>query len=458
MKPSITLRQYDTIKLKIEKIVYQGWGMGRLSNFVIFVPNTLPGDYVSAKIIKKRKSWAQAVCLEIIEQSEFREKAICDKYGLCGGCQILDVSYENQIKLKHKILDDCFTTFLPEEKGKTKPFIQSPQSIYYRNKMEFSFGTSDIDKNKITIGQKKRGDFSTIIPLNKCYLMSDISSKILGWTQSFFTETDLTSWCPTTHKGILRHLIIKRTKNDEQYLINLSVNDDPTPLYSRYAKQLQETFKEVTSVYLSSNKEISDTAFSKSITHLSGNPFLEESLGPLTVRLSPLSFFQTNALLFEALYTAVSNQVPLSKNDTVMDLYCGTGTIGLFLASKVKKVIGIEENPAAIEDAKINASQNNISNIEFMCGRVKNILKFNTFSPDVIVVDPPRSGMVPKALKRIGEIECPYIIYVSCNPVTMARDINDLKAHNYVLQSLQPVDMFPNTFHMETISLLKRMN
>jgi len=141
-----------------------------------------------------------------------------------------------------------------------------------------------------------------------------------------------------------------------------------------------------------------------------------------------------------------------------MDLYCGTGTIGLFLASKVKKVIGIEENPAAIEDAKINAAQNNISNIEFMCGRVKNILKFNTFSPDVIVVDPPRSGMVPKALKRIGEIECPYIIYVSCNPVTMARDINDLKAHNYVLQSLQPVDMFPNTFHMETICLLKRIN
>lgn len=441
------------IPVKIEKLVYKGFGIGKWDKWTVFVPNVYPGDEIEAQVTQKKRRHLMAKCVKITTPSPLRTTAPCPHFPDCGGCQILDVSYETQLVLKHGIISDCFSRDLADLMAEIKPVTPSPSATYYRNKMDFAFGTQD---DQVILGLKRRGQFDKVIPISDCMLLDPESNEINKWIVEQARALNLTAWDPTEHTGLLRHLIVRQSKHKKQWMINIVSASKHPHINAEFAEKLIAAFPSVSSVYNSINETVSDSSFSDNITRLSGREHLEEKLGQFEFSISPYAFFQTNSKGAEVLYDLVKEITDLNTSDTVLDLYCGTGTIGLYLAPHCKNVIGIEENPAAVKDAHKNATDNGVENIEFIEGRVKNILKFNTFTPDVVVVDPPRSGMVPKALRRIIDLNASKLIYVSCNPNTLARDLAQLRQAGYSPTLIQPVDMFPNTYHVECIVRLTK--
>jgi 23S rRNA (uracil1939-C5)-methyltransferase len=321
--------------------------------------------------------------------------------------------------------------------------------------MEFA-ATKDAEGN-VRLGLKARGRFDEIIPTPNCLLQSETGNAIRGFLEKFFSEKNLTVWNHKTFQGVLRYVVMRQSKTWDQFLLNIVVSEDQTALITELAEKVREEFPEVVSVYMSINSSPTDTAFNASPALISGQPMLEEVFKEnLTFKISPQSFFQTNTIQAKVLYQTVVDLGGFKKDDLVFDLYCGTGTIGLYLAPHVKEVIGVEENPQAIEDAHKNARNNGIENMQFVTEKVKNFLKFTPLKPSVIVLDPPRSGNVPKALKRIIEMDAPKLVYVSCNPATLCRDLKEMCEAGYQISEFQPVDMFPNTYHVECIVVLHK--
>jgi 23S rRNA (uracil1939-C5)-methyltransferase len=451
---SIKTSQEHTIT--IEDIVSPGTGLCKIDNFPIFVTGTLPGDKVEIAIIKKKRGYANGKVLKFLEKSKLRGSSKCEHFPVCGGCQFIDCTYDTQLKLKEDLLKDAIGQFYPKLEGKTNPIMGSKSQFYYRNKMEYAFATDE--QNNIVLGLKKRGQFDQVVNLKNCHLQSELSDDIRHFTEHFFTEKELSTWNYKTHIGCLRHLMVRHAKSNDTYLINLVVSEKNETIYQEFTKEITKRFPEIISVYVSIQDQISDTAVTPSSTLLYGESHLVEQLGHLKFKISPQSFFQTNSKQAEVLYNTIRETASLKQTDSLLDLYCGTGTIGLYLADLVKEVIGIEEVPQAIADANENAKLNNISNANFYCGRVKNILKETQFQADCVIIDPPRSGMSKKAIKRILEINSPQLLYVSCNHMTLLRDLNELEAAGYKIESYQPIDMFPNTFHLESIVKCTKAN
>jgi 23S rRNA (uracil1939-C5)-methyltransferase len=250
--------------------------------------------------------------------------------------------------------------------------------------------------------------------------------------------------------------MMRHSKTNNNWMLMLITGSEISDTLLDFVSMMQETHPEVVSIYQSINTNIGDTPLERDVRHLHGEPIITETLGEATFSISPESFFQTNTVQATKLYQTVVDVAQFKGTELLLDLYCGTGTIGLFCSPYVKKIIGIEEIPAAVEDASKNAQRNGISNAEFYCGRVKNILKFQTFNPDVVVIDPPRAGMVPKALQRIINLDCKKLVYVSCNPVTLLRDLKIFSEAGYTTETIIPVDMFPNTFHIECVARLTK--
>jgi 23S rRNA (uracil1939-C5)-methyltransferase len=435
--------------VEIEKLVYQGSGMASIDGFKVFVPNGVPGDIVEIRVYKKNRDYAQARILNFVKKSPLRKEAICRHYNHCGGCQVQDVSYQDQVLLKTSILQDLLQRFYPQLKEKMLPIIPAGTDIYYRNKMEYSFG---LDDDGIYVGLKERGRFDSVIKLGTCYLQSELANKIRCWVGVFFSDKTASIWDYHKTEGFLRHLVVRHSKSFDEYLINLVVSEYREDLLKEFAQKLVEEFPQVKTVLLTVNNSQGDSVFSEDIRILEGNGFLTEKLGDINYKISPQSFFQTNSKQAEILYQKIVEIAELKKTDMVMDLYCGTASIGIFLSKYVKAVIGVEENEFAIKDGEENIKNNNVDNVKLIAGRVKNVLKFNEFKADCVVLDPPRSGMVPKALKRVIELDIEKIVYVSCNPTTMIRDLVVMNEAGYEVEVIQPVDMFPNTFHIELIA------
>ena len=441
--------------VEIKKLVYQGWGLAYIDQFVTFVPRTLPGEQVTIKIVKRKRDYALGKVLEFNTKSPHRISPACDHYPQSGGCQLQDVPYEHQLYLKTLILEDCLEQLTHKTPIPVKPIIGSESPYYYRNKMEFAFGQTE---SQLFIGLKERGYYDRVLPISTCKLLSEESNDILLWCQSFFSsQSTLTAWNPNTHTGQLRHLVMRHSKTTDTYMINLIVTKNHPKLFKNFAETLSKAFPNVKHILLTINTAVSDSTVSENSQLLKGHGYISETLENLTCQISPLSFFQTNTKQAETLYRTIRTLSNLKPTDTILDLYCGTGSIGLFLAKNVKQIIGIEENKHAIDNAKTNALNNGINNATFYADRVKNILKTHTFEVDCVIVDPPRSGMVPKAIRRLISLNAPKIVYVSCNPTTLVRDLNLLVDANYTIETLQPVDMFPNTYHLETISILTKL-
>tara|TARA_A100001011_G_C14131533_1_gene765657 strand:- start:74 stop:1033 length:960 start_codon:yes stop_codon:yes gene_type:complete len=318
--------------------------------------------------------------------------------------------------------------------------------------MEFSFSQSE---NETQLGLKERQSFDKVVSITNCLLQDSISNEIVTFTTQFFNKTTLKAWDTRVHEGVLRFLVIRHAKHQNKFMINLVVSTLTDEMYS-YKDALIAQFPQISSIFFSVNKTHSETAFTEDSHFIYGDETIEETIGRTRFTISPYSFFQPNSLAVKTLYDCIIKSAQFTKKSNLLDLYCGTGSIGIYSAPYVNSVIGIEENPSAIKNAEKNKVLNQANNCTFIEGRVKNILKFKSFSASHIIVDPPRSGMVPKALKRMCNVQAPSIIYVSCNPTTFLRDAETILKSGYTLTSIQPIDMFPNTYHIELVSVFKK--
>ena len=437
--------------IKITKLVNEGLALTYIEKKTVLILNAIPGDTVKIRIIKKKKKIFFAKVIHIEEKSNFRKHPNCIHSNICGGCIYQDIDYNDQLHFKQEVLNDIIDYNLPELKPLLSPIVACNIQQYHRNKMEFAFANTDSD---LVIGLKEKNTFDKVFMVTDCKLMSEESNQLLDFSKKFFSKENLPIWNSRAQTGCLSHLTIRHSKNFDNYMINIKAHSFEE-CFKIYAKEIIEHFKSVTSVNLLLIHEQKGSPTRTTCIHLAGEKKLKEKIGDLTFSISPLSFFQTNSIQTKTLYDVVKSLVEISPNTHLLDLYCGTGTIGLYVSNNEGNLTGIEEIEDAIDNAKENAALNNIENTHFFSGRVKNILKFNSFNTDIIIVDPPRSGMNPKALKRTAELNCKEIIYVSCNPITLVRDLKELMTYNYKVDSFIPVDMFPHTYHLECVVKLK---
>jgi len=419
---------------------------------LLYFPNTLPGDQISFRYLGRKKGALTGKVLSRNHNSNLRKPSFCSHFPTCGGCQIADLEYTDQLKLKEDVFQQLLNHHLPKIKFHYLPTIPCSNSFYYRNKMEFAFTAP---QGVPVLGLKEKGKYDSVVPIQNCYIQNENTSTILSLTNQFFSEHPLPVWDYNRFEGVLRYLLIRHSKVDNTFLLGLIVSEDH-PYFAQYARFIKHHLPSVSGVLLGIKDTQSDSAFVPHFKVLEGEPMIQENLGLFRFNISASSFFQTNTVQAEKLYEAIREAAQLSPTDLLMDLYCGTGTIGLFCAPYVKEVIGVEENPSSIENAKQNALLNSISNITFVLDNVRTFLKSSHIVPDVMIVDPPRDGLIPKVLRRILEKAPKRLIYVSCNPNTLCRDLLTLNHGGYTVQSVQAVDMFPHTWHLESIVVLTR--
>lgn len=468
MSNSSSIKRGSEIELVIESLAYGGMGLARKHNFVIFVKYAIPGQKVFARIYKKRKGYAEANVLKVLTESPDATSANCGHYWICSKLQSL--SYKRQIDEKVSQVEDAFRR-IGGLSNFTLGKVREAESIYhYRNKMEFTFSPNrwvldsepeGVDRS-FALGLHIPGRFDKILDINNCYIQPDIGNRILSVTRdACLSNRELRPYDPKSHIGFLRFLMLRYGMNTKDLMVNIVTAyhdiDKLTPLTDALLKE----FPEITSLVNNVNTRKADVAFGEYETLLYGKPSIKEKLGDLTFEISANSFFQTNTGQGEILYQEIKDAINLKGDEILYDLYCGTGTIGLYLSKKAKKVFGFEVIRSALDDAEKNAARNNISNIVFVKANLDTFFKSGQLpkrvpKPDVIVVDPPRAGMHEDMTNYLPKLGAKKIIYVSCNPTTQARDAKILNAYGYRIISSTMVDMFPHTPHIETVMLFSK--
>ena len=468
MSNSSSIKRGSEIELVIESLAYGGMGLARKHNFVIFVKYAIPGQKVIARIYKKRKGYAEAHVLKVLSESPDATNASCGHYWICSKLQ--NLSYKRQIDEKVSQVEDAFRR-IGGLSNFTLEKVREAESIYhYRNKMEFTFSPNrwvldsepeGVDRS-FALGLHIPGRFDKILDINNCYIQPEIGNRILSVTRDVcLSNRELRPYDPKSHIGFLRFLMLRYGMNTQDLMVNIVTAyhdiDKLTPLTDALLKE----FSEITSLVNNVNTRKADVAFGESETLLYGEPSIKEKLGDLTFEISANSFFQTNTGQGEILYQEIKDATNLNGDEILYDLYCGTGTIGLYLSKKAKKVFGFEVIRSALDDAEKNAVRNNISNIVFVKANLDTFFKSGQLpkrvpKPDVIVVDPPRAGMHEDMTNYLPKLGAKKIIYASCNPTTQARDAKILNAYGYRIISSTMVDMFPHTPHIETVMLFSK--
>ncbi len=460
------LKKGQIVELDIEKLAFGGRGIGKFDGLTVFVAGTMPGDKVEASFTKIKKNFAEAKLEKIVKESPERIEPRCKYSDICGGCQIQFMPYEAQLEFKQQQVIDSFERIGKIYDPPVEEIIGSEKSFYYRNKMEFSFGY-DKDMN-FTLGMHLPGRRFDILNLDICYLQSEASVKIVNAVREFVIGKKWPPFKYSNGTGCLRSLYIREGKSTNEILVTLTSSQD---LPKNFEDELQEFVvllngldlgeQKIVSVYWStiiskrgSPRRIEDKLLFGSKTY--SEKMVLDNGDELDFEILPQSFFQVNTAQAEVLYSQILKMALEQKHDIVFDLFCGTGTIGLFLAKHVDKVLGIEMNVDAVKSAQENAKKNNIFNIDFYTGDVSKLLKNLRERPSLIVIDPPRAGITQKIIEKISEFAPSQIVYVSCNPSTLARDCDWLKEYGYKLKKVQPVDMFPQTYHIENVALLER--
>mgnify|MGYP000846062871 CR=1 FL=1 len=448
----------------------EGKAIARVDSMVIFVPFAAPGDVVDIKVIKKKKSFYEGNVIKYHQLSEKRVDPRCGHFGLCGGCKWQHLSYDEQLFLKQKQVIDNFQRIGKLTIPPFEPIKPSSEQYFYRNKLEFSFSNrkwlSENEKvegqftNANGVGMHLPGMFDRIVDIENCYLQREPSNSIRLFLKDYGIERSLTFYDARIHGGFLRNVTIRTTSTGETMVIlAFGYNDDPE--ISKLTAQLMAAFPEITSLFTVINPKKNDTINDLQLRLVAGKPYITEQMDHLSFKIGPLSFYQTNPQQAQVLYETARSFAAFEGHELVYDLYCGTGTITNFIAGQVKKVIGIEYIPEAIADAFENSRLNGISNTDFVVGDIAATLNEDFVNrhgkPDVVITDPPRSGMHPKVIEQLLRIAPQKIVYVSCNPATQARDIA-LLSEKYSLDKIQPVDMFPQTHHVENVTLLTKLS
>jgi len=445
------------VQLEVEDLAFDGKAVSHLDGKVIFLKGGLPGELVEAEIFRSKPRYEEGVVRQILRRSPDRIPARCPHFEHCGGCTWQDLAYPQQLTFKKKQVADCLSHLGGLDAVPVADVLGSAEQFAYRNKMEFSFHIA-LDSD-FTLGLHRRGRFDDIFELERCDLQSETANAIVRSVQRYVRQHGLPVYDVKFHRGYLRFLVIREMARSGQLMVNVVTNYGPFPEPEQFVAQLLEVAPGITTILHNQNGQKSNIANGEIEAILFGPGFIEEQLLESRFRIHANSFFQTNSRQAENLYRTAFDLAEVTAGDRVLDLYCGTGTIGILMAPRVKQVLGVELVEAAIVAARENASLNGVENIEFLHGDVTAFLRSEGMqqSPfDLIVVDPPRAGLHPKALKRLIEIAPPKLLYISCNPATFARDAKALVAAGYELPGVKPVDMFPHTMHIELVGRFHR--
>lgn len=449
------VRMNEIRSIEINDLGVHGEGIGRVDGFTVFVPDALPSEIVKAEITVVKKSYAKGKLLEIEKTSPYRTQPSCPVYENCGGCQISHLTYEGQLDVKYRRVRSVIERIAKEPGELVLPVLPAAHPFHYRNKMAVPAG---VVNGVPALGYYKQGSHE-VIPVSTCGIQEEENNRLLQWAETFIQKHRISLYNEKTKKGSIRH-IMGRVGNDGKVMAVIVTATEELPEEKEWIRDIQKELPFVTSLYHNIQSRPGNVILGKKIRLLWGRETLTASLGGLAFEVSPYSFFQVHKEQAEKLYETALAYANLTGKETVIDAYCGTGTISLCLAEKAKKVIGIEIVKPAVEDAIKNAKANHIENVEFHAadaGKLMPELYQNGLKPDVIVMDPVRAGCTENVLKAAAAMNPKRIVYVSCNPATFARDAAILKQEGYRIRKVQPVDMFPQTMHVECVSLLTKV-
>jgi 23S rRNA (uracil1939-C5)-methyltransferase len=449
--------------VRIEEMVSEGKCLVRHNNMVVFVKDVAPGDVVDLQVTKKKKSFLEAKAVHFHAYSDLRVEPFCEHFGVCGGCKWQHIGYDTQLLYKQKQVKDNLERIGKVTLPEISPIKASERVSYYRNKLEFTFSNnrwltyeqikSDEEFDRNALGFHVAQRFDKIIDIKHCYLQPAPSNEIRLAVAGYARENNLPFFDLIKMQGFVRNLII-RTANTGELMVIVQFGHENEEARIGLLEFLKAKFPEITSLHYIVNTKLNETFHDQEVICYHGDAYIHESMEGLRFRVGPKSFYQTNSDQAYELYKLTRDMAGLTGKEIVYDLYTGAGTIANFVARQSASVIGIEYVPSAIEDAKINSEINGVTNTSFYAGDMKDVLSDELFSkhgrPDVIITDPPRAGMHPDVVKKLLEVHAPKIVYVSCNPATQARDL-ELLSEKYEVTQIQPVDMFPQTHHVENI-------
>jgi 23S rRNA (uracil1939-C5)-methyltransferase len=443
------------VELHVDSLAYGGNGVARLNGFVVFVRRGLPGDTVRARVTKVKRSHAEAIALEVVEAGAPRVEAPCLHYHEgCGGCRFQDLAYDAQLEAKAAQVRDALERIGKLSGFELEPAVPAESVFHYRNKLEYSFTPGE---DGVALGLHRAGRWDEVLDIDKCWLTTDVGNAIRNAVREWARDEVLEPYDQELQTGFLRHLVVREGRNTGQALVLLVTA--PGDLPEDTFVQTLRRFPEVRSIHRAVNESPAEVT-NLPTTLLWGEEAIEEEILGLRFRLRPNAFLQTNTAMCEVLYRLAGDYAALTGGETLYDLYSGTGTIGLSLARSALTVWGIELSEESVACAVENAELNGIANVAFFAGDVArdlDELRDRAGPPDVVVVDPPRAGLAGKTLRRIGRLEAPRIVYVSCNPTTLAGNAKELAGEfGYRLERARPVDMFPHTPHVETVALFTR--
>lgn len=461
------LEKNDIVTVTIEDMSMNGEGIGKSNGYTLFVKDTVVGDVAEVKVMKAKKTYGYARLMKLITPSAERVTAKCPIARRCGGCQIQEMSYESQLRFKQNLVKNNLERLGGIIPGTYElcPMIGMEKPWHYRNKAQFPVGVNR--EGKLCMGFYA-GRTHSIIETEKCFLGDPVNEEVLSVIRTFMEENKVSAYNEETGCGIVRHILIRKGFRTGQVLVCVVINAKKLPHSDKLVDVLVSQIAGLTSVSVSVNRENTNVIMGNGIQVLWGRPYIEDYIGDILYRISPLSFFQVNPLQTEKLYNKALEFAALTGSETVWDLYCGIGTISLFLAKNCKKVYGVEIIPQAIDNARENAGLNGITNAEFFVGKSEEVLpRFYEEeygrtgirpTADVIVVDPPRKGCEETLLSTIVDMEPKRVVYVSCDSATLARDLKFLTAHGYAVKKVQAVDQFGQTVHVEVVTCLQRVN
>ncbi|MBA3602072.1 MAG: 23S rRNA (uracil(1939)-C(5))-methyltransferase RlmD [Parachlamydiaceae bacterium] len=438
------------IQLTIEDFGSHGEGVGHLDGYTIFVEGVLPGEVIEGRLIQRQKKFGRATLINLIKPSPDRQKPICQLFGKCGGCQLMHLTYQKQLHMKQQKVIDALQRIGKINDVDVPVCLPSPKSLAYRNKIQLPVRNG---RTGLALGMYAHASHE-LVELDSCHIHCSMGDEIFAEVNALIKKSTICAYDPVTGKGELRHLLIKSAIYTQQALVILVTNVIKPEKMTSLAEQIMLRCPQVKGVVQNINKQNSNTILSNTYQVLAGSDHIQEMLGELRFKISPASFFQVNPEQAVLLYSKAVEFANLDGTEIVLDAYCGVGTLSLFFAKHAKKVLGVECVSDAIVDAKENAALNGIKNVSFVCKLSEDYIA-SLSAVDVVVLNPPRKGCEPSVLQELKRLRPKTIVYISCDPSTLARDLAILREYGFAIEAIQPFDMFPQTAHVECVVKLK---
>ena len=457
-KRKAPVKKNEEITLTFEDLTHEGNGVGKIDGYPLFVPYALPGEKAVVKVVKVNKNYGFGKLIEVKEPSSDRVEPPCDVFYKCGGCQIQHMSYEMQLKMKQKQVKNLMHKIAHLSDVPVHPTIGMEDPWRYRNKGALPVGEKD---GELITGFYRMRSHDIISDMETCVVQDEVNDRMVEAVRRIANRFGITSYDEKKDKGTLRHIMVRTGRKTNEVMIILVTRTEKLPHQKEIVKELTETYPNIKSIIHNINNRRTNVIMGNKTKVIWGEPYIYDTIGDIRFAISAKSFYQINPYQTEKLYEKALEYAEITKDDIVIDAYCGIGTISLFMAQQAKKVYGVEVVPEAVEDGKKNATLNNMTNAEFFVGEAEKVMpwwKNQGLQPDVIVVDPPRKGCDEELLQAMIDMEPKRIVYVSCNPSTLARDLRILEDGGFQTKEIQPVDMFPQTMHVELVALMSRVD